>query len=159
MSAFDPNILQSGDALLYSPHTLFGYVTALKTWHGVSHVEIYDCGLWVVGSHEGKGVNRFEFRRENLVKVLRPPSFYNHSLAMEWFKRVKGQKYDYKGLLCFALAVRRGDPDRMFCSEYATRHYRHGGFEPFQPTEDADHIAPFEFETSQPMTLVWSAKP
>jgi len=38
--------------------------------------------------------------------------------------------------------------DRMMCSEFATRFYRAGGFEPFSMFEDADMVAPATFLVS-----------
>lgn len=62
---------------------------------------------------------------------------------MEYFyKKACGQKYDFLGLMCFFLAVRRGSPDRQFCSEFETNFYRACKFEPFSPDVSADTVAP-----------------
>jgi len=62
------------------------------------------------------------------------------------------------GLLCFTLAVRSGDALKMFCSEFLTRWYRSGGFQPFSIEQDADRVAPAQFVQSAEFTSVWSDK-
>jgi len=147
--------LYHGDCLLYTPSGFFGWLIALKTWHKVSHVEVYIGDGFAVASRDGKGVGIYNYRPDGLAAVLRPSGFYYHDGAMKWFSTVNGQKYDWKGILVFALAVKQGAKDRMFCSEFATRFYRAGGLEPFHPDEDADHIAPFQFLTSGKFDHKW----
>lgn len=158
MNQPDISTLQPGDCLLYAPGGFFGWLIAVKTWHLTSHVEIYDCDGCSVASRDGKGVGRYPFRSEGLSFVLRPDQFYVHPAAMRWFDEVDGQKYDWLGILVFSLAVKKGHPDKMFCSEFATRFYRSGGLEPFHRDEDADRVAPFQFLTSGKFERVWSAK-
>lgn len=149
--------LQNGDALLYTPSGIFGWIIAMKTWHKVSHVEVYSGDGFSVASRDGEGVGIYNYRADGLCAVLRPNGFYHHEAAMRWFDTVDGQKYDWKGILVFSMAVRQGAQDRMFCSEFATRLYRAGGLEPFQTDEDADHIAPFQFLTSPRFDRIWAA--
>src|SRR5438046_1516316 len=125
-------LLQPGDCLLYQPDSFFGELIALKTWHRISHVEVYDRNSLSLASRDGIGVNLFALRASGLAKVLRPPASYDHARAFRWFITVRAQKYDWLGLLCFTLAIAQGAQDRMFCSEFATRLYRAGNFEPFQ---------------------------
>ena len=148
--------LKPGDCLLYKASGLFGRIIALKTWHSISHVEVYGEVGFSFASRDGKGVARYPFRSNGLVVVLRPNSFYCHEAAARWFKTVDGQKYDWWGLLRF-FTIGDGKHDRMFCSEFATRLYRSGGLEPFHKNEDADLIAPFQFMTSAKFDRVWEA--
>lgn len=153
---FDPALLKVGDCLLYRPESLMGWLIALKTWHRVSHVEIYSGALESVASRDGEGVNEYEFRWNGLTRVMRPRAAFAFGAAMQWFATVVGQDYDWKGLLCFYLAVRQGAKDRMFCSEFATRFYRAGGLEPFQPDTDADHVAPGQYADNPAFETIWS---
>ena len=148
-----------GDCLLYRPSTFFGWVIAVKTWNSISHVEVFAGNNTSVASRDGKGVNLYTFRKDDLAAVLRPRGGFNFAQAMEWFeKTAKGQGYDWLGILCFSLAIKRGSPDKMFCSEFATNFYRAGGFEPFQSDYSADHVAPANFLISEPMQEIWMDK-
>lgn len=143
--------LQPGDCLLYKPHTAFGWAIAVKTWNKVSHVEVYAGDGMSYASRDGQGVNAYYVNQDNLAYVLRPyPGLgFDMSSGRDWFSTVQGQSYDWKGILCFTLAVKQGAPDRMFCSEFATQFYRASRLEPFQVEYLADHVAPFEFLTSR----------
>ncbi len=140
--------LRPGDCLLYRPSDLFGWLIALKTFNMVSHVEVYAGAGESYASRNGFGVDAYPFRDADLCEVYRPRGGINWPAAADWFQRVRGQKYDWLGLLCFTLAVRQGSPDKMFCSECATRLYRAGGVEPFQAEYDADHVPPAYFRSS-----------
>ena len=148
--------LQPGDCLLYRPNNLFGWLIAIKTWTRVSHVEVYAGGDTSVASRDGLGVNRYAVRMENLGCILRPHQPFSLLAGLAWFDGVRGQKYDWLGLLCFTLAVNQGAKDRMFCSEFATRFYRKCGLTPFSLETDADTIAPAQFLQSPAFDMVWS---
>lgn len=148
------NILKPGDALLYAPSSIFGWVIAVKTGSKRSHMEIYAGNGMSVASRDGIGVGKFPLRTANLAAIFRPPAQYNHRESMTWFETVNGQKYDWKGLLVTTLAVNQGSLDRMFCSEYATRHYRRGNVEPFQKEFDADRVVPMFYELSSQFTPI-----
>lgn len=152
MKHIEPNELQPGDCILYRPQPLsrgfigwlFGRLIAIKTWNNISHVEIYVGDGMSVAARDGVGVNRFVTRWHGMARVLRPACSVFMPDAMTWFGGVRGQKYDWKGLLCFTLAVKQGSRDRMFCSEFATRFYRAGHIQVFGQY-DADHVAPAQF--------------
>lgn len=163
---FNRSLLQPGDCLLYRPASFFGWLIAVKTWNKISHVEVFSHRLgnvdWSYASRDGIGVNRYSFRTAQLSRVLRPNGLLNLNSAEGWFKiEARGQKYDWLGLLCFTLAVKQGSPNKMFCSEFATRWYRAAGFHPFADGYDADKIAPANFLVSPNFTEIWSveAKP
>lgn len=140
------DFVQPGDVLLYRPSGVFGWLIALKTWHAIAHCEAYAGRGYAVASRDGVGVGRYPVRREGLVRILRPVPAVDMDAAMAWFATVDGQKYDWLGLIRFATWRAQHPRDRMFCSAFLTRWLRAGHAEPFQPDEDADSIAPFEFQ-------------
>ena len=133
--------IRPGDALLYWTPGVFSWVIAVKTWHKVAHIEVYAGSGMSFASRNGQGVDLYPLRTDGLVRVLRSNQPFDLASAAAWFQTVRGEKYDWWGLLRF-FTIGAGKPDRMFCSECATRVYRHGGIEPFQPDSDADIIAP-----------------
>lgn len=152
--------LRAGDCLLYRPTGWVGWLIALKTWHRVAHVEIYDSDGSALASRDGIGVNRYTVRVGELCRILRPtdPARLDWPKAVAWFERcARGQRYDFKALLRY-LVPGYVDPDldRMICSALAVRLYRAGGYPVFAPGEDADRIAPAQFLLSPTLTEVWS---
>lgn len=144
--------------MLYSPHDFFGWATAVKTWcRQAVHVEIYDGGFMSLASRNGIGVNLYGLRTFGLTAVRRPRIWLNTTpwLSHDWFGKVRGQKYDWAGLLCFTLAVHQGALDKQFCSEFACRQYREWGAELFNPEIDADTVAPSEFWQAGTLATVW----
>lgn len=136
--------LKPGDLLLYGASGWVGWVIAVKTWHKVSHCEVYVGNGQSVASRDGIGVGRYPLRTEGLLYVLRPTQPLDQASALAWFQTVDGQRYDWLGLFRF-FTLGKQSTDKQFCSEFATRFYRHGGLEPFTPLEDADLIAPATF--------------
>jgi len=151
---FNPSSLRAGDCLLYRPRDFIDYAIALKTWTKVSHVEIYDGQGFSLASRNGIGVNRYPARLKDIAAVRRPKEF-DPLPASAWFETVKGEGYDWQGLLCFELAVRQGKQDQMFCSEFGTRLYRMAQTEPFDPAWDADRTPPAFFLVSNAFKTVW----
>jgi hypothetical protein len=132
--------LRPGDCLLYAPNSFWSYAIAVKTWNKISHCEAF------IG--HGESVNKYALRLKGLSFVLRPPATFNLDEAMAWFADVKGQKYDWIGLSRFILwgaTPTTGRNNKMFCSEFLTRWYRAGGYEPFNARCDADSVAPATF--------------
>lgn len=148
-------MLKPGDAILYRPASAFGYLIAIKTWTWISHVEVY-LGDYTCAAARESGVNLYGLDCAHAAYVLRPKGSVNIRAARKWFQTVRGQKYDFLGLLVFYLAARHGAKDRMFCSELATRFYRHGGFQPVAKVIDADRVAPAQYLQSLAFDLVWS---
>lgn len=156
-----PAPLKPGDCLLYAPQGLYGWAIAIKTWHAISHVEIYRGRGRSLAARDRIGVGEFDLRLGALAHVLRPAAPFDFARALETFYRVyAGQGYDWLGLLRFAWRA-KVVPDRFdnkqFCSEFATRFYRAGGLDPF-PREDADAIAPFQFLLSPVFEEIWRAR-
>lgn len=138
-------ILQPGDHLIYKPHSLAGYLIALKTWtKTAAHIEIYaGNGCSIASRHEG--VNRYLLRREDLSMVLRPLDSFNFAKGMEYFESVKGEGYDYLGLAVFGLLTERGEEGKQICSEFATNWDRATGLVPFNRDWPAEKVAPAQF--------------
>ena len=163
MASFDPAILRPADCLLYGPRGIVGWLIALKTWHRISHTEVYEGVNGThksVASRDGLGVNRYTLRTADLVMVLRPNMPFRQDLATEWFERIaRGQRYDFKAILRFLWPSNKPDSDldRQICSAFAARYYRAGGLQAFSDTEDADKIAPFQFAVSPVFDVVWRA--
>lgn len=153
-----PVTVQPGDVLLYRGGGFFSKLIALKTWHNISHVEIYAGGLQNAASRDGIGVGMYDVRENGLVAILRPTGDFDINAALDWFETVIGQKYDWLGLLRFAWFGRipTGNNNKQFCSEFATRFLRAGGCDPF-PREDADAVAPYQFKFSAELELIWEA--
>ena len=157
MDTFDTSILQSGDALLYyDPRSIVDRIIAIKTGGRISHIELWDGSGMSVASRNGIGVNRYHWRLDGLVAVRRPFGHIDWAAGQKWFlDDARGQKYDFKGLLCFYLAVKQGSPHKMFCSEFALCRYRHSVFQPFNPDQDADRTSPWDFWKARSMETIW----
>jgi hypothetical protein len=154
---FDPSILLKGDTLLYfDKRSIVDWIIALKTWSKIAHVEIYVGQGMSVASRNGIGVNRYALRTDGLICVRRSRVTLDMNKADEWFqKTARGQKYDFLGLLCFMLAVKRGSLNRMYCSEFWTRWMRRAGSDPFNPDWDADRVPPSFCYSTNALWTVW----
>lgn len=152
------SLLQPGDTLLYSPKpgSFFGWVISKKTWHGISHCEMYTGRGKAVASRDGIGVGLYEWRNTELAYILRPTHPLDWTAFWRWFKTVDGQKYDWFGLLRFVYTKSgsTSNNNKQFCSEFLTRAYRYLGAKVFNDFEDADAIAPANFLTSPNLTIL-----
>ena len=154
---FNPAILQPGDAILYFKNSFFGWMIALKTWTKVAHVEIYRGNNTSFASRDGLGVDQYRLRLDGVAAILRPKTSLDFATADLWFQSyAKGQPYDWLGLLCFTLTRRRGEKNKMFCSEFATRYYRKAGLVPFNPQWHADRVPPSFFLVSPAFYVLWT---
>lgn len=154
------NKIRPGDCLLYAPTGVFGWLITIKTWHAVGHTETYVGQGYSVASRDGIGVNLYPLRESDLIAILRPKPEYKFNLnkAFGWFwAKAKGQKYDWRGLLRFTWGSdysAGNDNNKMFCSEFVLRFYRAGGLD-LMPGEDADAVAPFQFEYNPLLEVIW----
>jgi hypothetical protein len=155
-ASFNPGILQAGDTILYYSGSVFDYAVALKTWTWASHVEFYRGGGQSYASRNGLGVQKYALRTDGVAAVLRPKVTLDLDAVDRYFMTVHGQEYDWKGLLCFTLAVAQGAKDKQFCSELWTNLHRAGGAEPFQPQWSADRTPPAFCLVTPILRLVWS---
>ena len=155
--------LQPGDHLLYNVKwDLCDCIIRVKTWSDVAHIEVFDGdggtpgGSPVSLAARRDGVNRYPFRPDGLAYVLRPEK-WDTAAGRYWFEKVaRGQAYDWKGLLCFALAVRQGSPDKMFCSEFARNLDREALFRSFADPWPGDKVAPGDFLKSPSFFWIWA---
>jgi hypothetical protein len=161
-------ILQPGDHLLYDVDSwsdpwssLVDWAIRVKTWSTAAHIEVFDSGglgLQFALASRTTGVNRYPFRAQGLRYVLRPAN-WNHARAVYWFeKTARGQKYDWLGLFCFTLAVKRGSPDRMFCSEFARNLDRPAMCQSFADSWPGDKTAPGSYLMSPAFDLIYDSK-
>jgi uncharacterized protein YycO len=134
--------LRPGDCLLYSPKGVFGKIVQLKTWHPISHVEIYRGMGTSWASRDGQGVNSYPWRNTELAYVLRPTQTLYLTNADAWATLQIGTPYGWLELLEFINITHRGKG--MFCSEFACYYYRAAGW-PMFPLDLPSQIAPFQF--------------
>lgn len=148
----DLSRLQAGDCLLYTPSGVFGSLIKLKTWHAISHVEVYggDGSSWA--SRDGLGVGRYPLRTDHLAGAWRPLHPLNLPAAVAYSVRMRGTPYGWPELFTFIGITVRGRG--VFCSEFATEWYRAAGMDPF-PGEDPQFVAPFEFAINPDFQRVW----
>lgn len=156
--------LLPGDHLLYGRQPFFpsfagwffSWLTSVKTWSPAVHIEVYRGEGKSIASRNGIGVNEYPLRFEQLIAVLRPNQPFDLAKGLLWFnEHARGQGYDWKGLLCFTLAVHQGSQNKMFCSEFATNLDRAMGLKSFDPICDADMISPGQFLQSPAFDEVW----
>lgn len=133
---------QPGDCLLYTPAGAFGFLITLKTWHAISHVEVYDGEGYAWASRDGLGVARYPHREDHLAGVYRPIPPFDLAAGRAYAQRMIGTPYGWAELLAFVGISVRGSG--VFCSQFATAWYRAAGLDPF-PSEDDRRVAPFEF--------------
>lgn len=147
-----------GDVLLYATRGSFwSWAIKVKTWSPVSHCELAGPDDTALASRDGKGVNTYYPRRErDLYAVLRPVQPLDMAAVWAWHLTVRGQKYDWWGLMRF-FTLGKQSMHKQFCSEYLTRALRHGGLEPFAPGYDADLVSPGMFLASSAFSTIWQA--
>lgn len=134
--------LRAGDILLYRPAGIFGRLIQVKTWHSISHVEIYVGGFESVASRDGKGVDRYPLRLSELAYVLRPNVRLTLSDGLTYFAAWKGAPYGWLDLLAFfgITANFKG----IVCSPFAAGFLRACGWNVF-PADRVEDVAPFQF--------------
>lgn len=152
------SLLLPGDCILYAPKpgSLFGWLISVKTYHKISHCEMYVGKGRSVASRDGIGVGQYPWRDTEVAYILRPTNPLDWAAFWKWFYSVNGQKYDWLGLLRFVYTKSgaTGKNDKMFCSEFLARAYRALGAKVFNDIEDADAIAPAAFVTSPNLTII-----
>ena len=139
--------LVPGDVLLYRASGFYGRLIALKTWHPISHVEVYAGDGQSEASRDGVGVGRYLLRTDGLTHVLRPvhPAF-NWASGDAWFRAVEGQPYGWLDLLQFVGLPVNGPG--MVCSPFVAGRLRASGL-PIFNAEPIEKIAPCTFLLSE----------
>ena len=154
---FDPSILKQGDAILYSPSSVVGYVIAIKTWSWVSHIEGYIGEGKSIGARP-KGIDIYPLRNDkHSAYILRPNEPFDFGKAMGWFnKEAKGDKYDFKGLFDFYDVHNCTlDPSKQVCSVLMALWYQAGDCNIFAPTYPPNKISPAQFLQTPHMDIIW----
>lgn len=146
-------LLAPGDVILYNGTGFFSWLIRTKTWSDVSHVETYIGMGFSAASRDGKGVNTYPLRLDGIQYILRPTMPIDYVKGMNWHASVKGQGYDWLGLLAF-VNVDKDDRNKMFCSEHATYLARAFGLEPFVASLPAVKVAPATFLLSRAHVLI-----
>lgn len=149
------SLLQPGDTILYFSHDVFDWIIALKTWCKAAHVEMYRGDGMSYASRNGIGVNTYPTRFSDVAAIVRPVKPLDMQSIALWFETVRGEGYDWAGLLCFTLAVRHGSNRKQFCSELMTRLWRKGKGDPFNRNWDADRVPPSFFLVTGAGKLIW----
>lgn len=160
---FDIKELQKGDFLFYGAKGIFDLSSQLvmrrTAWGYAVHVEIYHGEGESTASRNGLGVEIYPLRTKQLISVRRSKHNWDYHEAFLWFlNEARGQKYDWKGLLCFTYAVQSGAKDEMFCSEYATRFARKGDLHIVNYRQDADTVSPNDLDKTLALRDVWRFK-
>jgi len=154
-------ILEPGDALLYSGSGLFSLAIKAKTFSRISHVEGWIGNKRAVASRDGKGVDNYPFRENGLVEVLRPTEPFDVNAALQWYGTVRGRGYDWRQLFTFLRAGKVGkdleNEKAFFCSEFLAAWYRHGGLQVCGDHYPKYAITPGMFRSSPHFRIVWSA--
>lgn len=144
--------LRPGDVLLYRANGFFGRLIALKTWHPISHVEVYVGNQQSVASRDGQGTGLYPLRLTELERVCRPIVPFDLAAGLAWFHSTPHRSYGWADLLQFV--GMNVDTKGVVCSPFATEFERRCGIDPFNG-EDPNKIAPFQFELS-PVYQVFS---
>lgn len=131
-----------GDIMLFKPTSLFGQLIRIKTWHNVSHVEIYRGAGQSDASRDGIGVGTYPVRTSGLVWVLRPKVPLDIVKGLTYTEELMGTPYGWVDLLNFAGIPlnRRG----IVCSPFAAGWLRAAGWDVF-PEDPIECVAPFQF--------------
>lgn len=149
-----PDDLRPGDVMLYKPSGLYGWIIKVKTWHSISHVEVYHGGGISAASRDGKGVNFYPVRLDGLAYVLRPTIPFDKAKADAFVSSMLGTPYGWLDLLDFVgISV---DKKGIVCSPFATLDLRAAGIPVFND-EPANLIAPFEFLDSEHLQEIYVA--
>ena len=147
-NAFDQTILKPGDVLLYYTEDFVDRIIATHTGYRIGHVERYAGGGQSMASRNGIGVNIYPLRFDGLVMVREPIGPFNADKGWAWFNqapplpKIKGQPYDFEGLLTFTSLTTEGEEGKMFCSEFSINYDRACDFLPCNPSVPAYEMAP-----------------
>lgn len=155
-SPYSPSQLLPGDCLLYRPSGVFGWIIKAKTWHAISHVEVWDGHGQSWASRDGLGVNLYPNRLADIDTVMRPRMPVDLDTARRWAASMIGTPYGWGDLLEFVNVTH--DFKGIVCSPFATEWYRAGGLDPFNG-EDSAKIAPFEFTVTAAFSRVQPLPP
>lgn len=147
-------VIEPGDVLLYKPKGIYGLLIRIKTWHPISHVEIYLGNGVSSASRDGLGVNLYPWRLTELAAILRPKGRFNCAQAKTFTQAHAGTPYGWWDL--FNFIGWKVDTKGIVCSPWVTEVLRDNGFPVFND-EPSNLIAPFEFLDTEYLMTVWKA--
>lgn len=150
--------LQVGDVLLYNNKwSLIDRLICLRTWSDVAHVEVYMGDGLSAASRNGKGVDLYVFRQEDLVYVLRPQIHFAYLSALDYVQKTRGTKYGWFVLANFYLSgtVKAAG---VICSQFADELLSVAGVDAFPIEYPNGKITPRDFRIVSPSILkqVWA---
>jgi hypothetical protein len=149
------SILEPGDCLGYAtPDDLFDELTEWKTSSPLAHVEIYVGGGQSVASRNGIGMGEYPVRLAGLAAVRRPVASVDLAKLMAKFQEIKGDGYDWQGILRFVDPALHGQPNHFICSGGATVLYR-ATIEPFDGDFPEGLIEPGDFLKTPAFKTIW----
>jgi len=128
--------------MLYRPSSVFGTLISVKTWHRISHVEVYDGDKNSLASRDGQGVARYPVRLDHLAYVLRATQRLDLTKGRAYFESLKGTPYGWWDLLNFVGAP--VNAKGIVCSPFAAGYLRAAGWNVF-PEDPIEKVAPFQF--------------
>ena len=149
--------LKPGDILLYRGTGFYSKLIFLKTWHAISHVEVFLGNVnekrnMSTASRDGQGVAIYPLR-EDISYVLRPTLPFNTDAAIEFALKSTGTPYGWLDLIQFCgIDI---DANGIVCSPYATYVQRIAGIPVFR-NEKAEKIAPSNFLLSELYNIIYS---
>lgn len=149
--------LKPGDVLLYKGQGFYSKLIFLKTWHEISHVEVFlgdvaEKRNMSTASRDGQGVGIYPVR-EDISYVLRPNVPFNKDAALEFALKATGTPYGWWDLLQFiGLDI---NTDGIVCSPYATYVERTASVNAFK-NEKPEKIAPKDFLLSELYDVIYS---
>ncbi len=139
--AFEP-----GDLLGYADPSFVDFNIELFTAGPLAHVEIYVGHGLSFASRNGIGVNLYPMRQDGLSALLRPnKELLDFDSAAAWVETVRGESYDFWGLLSAAIPGIVEQPKHLFCSAAATLWYRNATWDAAHPECPAVKITPVDF--------------
>src|SRR5258708_6530968 len=115
--------------MLFGPASVFGWLIRFKTWHRVSHVEVYMGNGLSAASRDVKGVARYPVRIDHIAMILRPTIPFNMESANKYVDSMTGTPYGWLDLLNFT-GIHVNAPG-IVCSPFATNLLRAAGIPVF----------------------------
>jgi hypothetical protein len=140
-----PNDLLPGDILGFKGLAIVRWKTDGKA----GHVAVYVGDGNVITALTNGGVAQYPLAIQgDLVWVRRPTGTFDLAKAMEWFVKVRGEKYGWDDIANVAgiKQIQQGNDDEMDCSDTASNLLQAAGVPQFGTAYDKESITPRDFE-------------
>ena len=149
-------IIRPGDILLYDRSGWMNAFIRFKRGEKFSHAAIASQPGFVLEAIQGDVLDERPIRWDGLAGIYRLTEDFDYEAGYDWFLTVRGQGYDWVGLLSFAFAKFQGRTNhKMFCSEFVARFFAKLGRPLFSPITDADAVSPGMIPYSPFVKEVW----